>query len=143
MKLTLLILFLSAIIVGSTAFFAVKYADGVVTEGHYEKGIDYDRDKKVLKDLGYNIKVEDIERNGNEVNVKYILNINDDKFLDKIKISVLRPAAKNDISDLKVKRNGKIYNLTFNADKKGYFLIRNSFEKDNLSIVYDKSIYVN
>ncbi len=143
MKLTLLILFLSAILVGATAYYAVKYSDGVITEGHYEKGIAYDKDNKILKDLNYGIKIDQIRKDNNKITLKYILNVKDKSLLDKIKISILRPAAKNDISNLRIRRNENYYDVTFNAKPKGYFLIRNSFDYDNLSIVYDKNFYVN
>jgi hypothetical protein len=129
--------------VGTTAFFAVKYADGVVTEGHYEKGIDYDKDKKLLKTLDYSIKILKIEKNNDIIKLKYKLNLNKKDLIDKINIMILRPAAKNDITNLKIKRIDNIYEVSFKALNGGHFLIRNSFNYDNLSIVYDKNFYVN
>jgi hypothetical protein len=143
MKLTLLILFLSFLIIGPTFYFAIHYSDGVVTDGHYEKGIVYDKDRNILKKLNYKINIKRIEKNNDEVILTYILNISDKSLPDKIKVRILRPGDSENIFIEKILRKDNIYKVSFKTKETGHFLVRNYFKFDGQDIIYDKNFYVN
>lgn len=143
MKLTIIIIILSILIVGSTAYVGIKYSDGVVTQDHYEKGLIFDKRKKLIDENELSLTITSISREEKKINVMYKLKSKIAIPQDQITVSVVRPGTVQSKYSVELKENENTLVASFIAEEKGYFMLRNDFRIDDTVINLEKNFYVN
>lgn len=143
MKVSLIIFFIGFLTIAPSIYVGVKYFDGKVTDQPYETGLNYDADKKFLKDNGLEINIIDQQKNADKITLKFKIS-DKNTSVDRVEFAISRPATNKDMKMIEADASSDgTYASVFTIDSEGYYVLMAKGTLKGKNISLQKSFYIN